>query len=170
MKQLYLKNQAEKIKLENVRKYKVDEHNFLVDEQKKAKKAKDTEAHARATTQLEKVRTDIVGIDEQLRNIAEEFNRLAPKLGKLRLDLYVFADVLYNTLIEYEEFRNKYVVNKDDDADVFTALTTAIDNITVRNGRRKLYKQPLLYGDRKVHGTLENNQGRRFSGSITRSR
>ena len=46
MKQLYLKNQAEKIKLENVRKYKVDEHNYLVDEQKKAKKAKDTEALA----------------------------------------------------------------------------------------------------------------------------
>lgn len=96
---------------------------------KKAKKAKNTEAHARATVQLGKVRTDIVGIDEQLRNNADEFNRLAHKLGKIRLDLYVFADVIYNTLIEYEEFRNKYVVNKDDDADVVTALTTAIDNI-----------------------------------------
>lgn len=129
MKQLYLKNQAEKIKLENVRKYKVDEHNFLVDEQKKLKKAKDTEAHARVTAQLEKVRTDIVGIDEQLRNNAEEFNRLAHRLGKIRLDLYVFADVIYNTLIEYEEFRNKYVVNKDDDNEVVRALTTAIDNV-----------------------------------------
>lgn len=36
MKQLYLKVQAERVKLENVRKYKVDEHNYLVDEQKKS--------------------------------------------------------------------------------------------------------------------------------------
>ena len=144
MKQLYLKNQAERVKLENVRKYKVDEHNNLVDEQKKAKKAKDTEAHANATSQLEKVRTDIINIDEQLRNNAEEFNRLAHKLGKIRLDLYVFADVIYNTLIEYEEFRNKYVVNKDDDADVVTALSTAIDNIAVQTTAQKLIKHGQL--------------------------
>ena len=71
----------------------------------------------------------VQAIYKQIDKGKEEFNRLAHRLGKIRLDLYVFADVIYNTLIEYEEFRNKYVINKDGDDDVVKALTTAIDNI-----------------------------------------
>ena len=129
MKQLYLKVQAERVKIENVLNYQRTERNFIIDEIKRAKKEKDVEAVAENKRKKEMLENNILELEAKLPSLDKEFNALAHKLGKIRLDLYVFADVIYNTLIEYEEFRNKYVINKDDDNEVVNAVNTAIDNI-----------------------------------------
>ena len=129
MKQLYLKCQQEALKLENVINFKRVERNTLIDEQKKAKKEKDTDTVADCKRRIQMAEDDILNLEVKYKETEREFEKLRHKCGKLRLDLYVFADILYNSLIEYEEFINKYVVNKDGDKDVMNAVSTAINAI-----------------------------------------
>lgn len=129
MKQLYLNIQAEAVKLENVIKFKRTERNNIIDERKRAKKEKDSEAVASANRLLQMTEQDICNLEAKHKELECDFDLLVHKLGKIRLDLYVFADVIYNTLIEYEEFRKKYVFNADEDDEVVNALNFALDNV-----------------------------------------
>lgn len=129
MKQLRLKIQAEAVKLENVINFKRTERNNIIDERKRAKKEKDADAVEECNRQLSMTEQDIANLEAKYKEVERNFYLLRHKLGKIRLDLYVFADVIYNSLIEYAEFRKKYVVNPDDDNDVVKALETALENI-----------------------------------------
>lgn len=129
MKQLYLKVQAEAVKLDNVINFKRTERNNIIDNRKKAKKDKDVDAVAQWNRQLQITEQDITNLEAKYKEVEKEFYILRHKLGKIRLDLYVFADVIYNSLIEYDEFRKKYVVNPNGDNDVVKALEIALENI-----------------------------------------
>lgn len=129
MKQLYLKIQYEAVKLSNVMDFKRKERNNLIDERKKAKKAKETEIAEDCTRKINQCDETILDLEVQYKDIERKFNELRHKCGKLRLDMYLFADILYSTLIEYESFINQYVVNKDGDNDVMNNVRQAIDHI-----------------------------------------
>lgn len=129
MKQLYLNIQREAVRIENVINFKRTERNNIIDARKQAKKDKNAEAVAEWNRQLQMTEQDLLNLESQYQEKNREFENQKHKVGKLRLDLYVFADVIYNTLIEYEDFRKKYVVNKDDDNDVVNALENAINYI-----------------------------------------
>jgi hypothetical protein len=129
MKQLRLKIQDEAVKIENVINFKRTQRNELIDAKKKAKKEKDTEAVEEYSRQIEMTNDDIIDLEAKYKECERDFDRLSHKLGKIRLDCYIFADIIYNTLLEYEEFLRNYVVNKQGDSDTTNALTTAIDNI-----------------------------------------
>lgn len=128
MNKLYLKVQAEAVKLENVINFKRLERNNIIDERKKAKKEKDADAVAEWNRQLQMTEKDLINLDAQYKEKEREFDLLRYRLGKIRLDLHIFADVMYNTLIEYKSFLQNHVVNKDGDDDTVRILERAIDN------------------------------------------
>lgn len=127
MKQLYLKEQAESVKLENVLSFKRQERNSLIDRKKAEKKAKDTESLEITKRQIVKVEQELMALESQLQKNEEQFQQKKYQLGKIRLNLYVFADVMYNSLLEYEEFTKKNVLNAQDDADTMKALHEGLD-------------------------------------------
>ena len=129
MKQLYLNIQREAVRIENVINFKRTERNNIIDERKKAKKDKNTEAVSEWNRQLQMTEQDLVDLDAKFKEKEREFEQLKHDLGKIRLDIYVMADVLYNSLIEYAEFRKKHVVNADDDKEVVNCCETALANI-----------------------------------------
>lgn len=126
MTQLYLKIQSQILTTENVIKFKRDERNNIIDEIKKFKKDKD--AVATLKTKRGKIEQELVDLEHSLSCRQADFEYLKHKMGKIRLNLYLFSDVIYNTLIEYREFLDKYVINKDDDNATFDTLTQAIDH------------------------------------------
>ena len=129
MKQLRLKIQDEAVKIENVQNYVIERKNNLVEDIKKAKKAKDADLVADLKRQYSQAEDDLLSLNIQFKECEREFDRLCHRLGKIRLDCYIFADIIYNTLLEYEEFLRNYVVNEQGDSDMTNALTTAINNI-----------------------------------------
>ena len=127
IRQLYLKIQEDAMRLENVLNFKRSERNNLLDVRKKAKKDKDADVVAECTRKINMAEQDILDMENRMRVLENEFNELQHRIGKIRLNLYIFADVIYNTLVEYKEFRDKYVINKDGDDEVVNSLQTAID-------------------------------------------
>lgn len=117
------------MKIENILKYKYTERNSLIDARKKAKKEKDADAVAKYSRLIAMADNDILSLESRQAELAREYDSLSHRLGKIRLDLYMFADIIYNSLIEYEDFRNQYVINKDGDNDVIRDLNTAINAI-----------------------------------------
>lgn len=129
MKQLYLKIQAESVKLDNVILYKRKERNDLVDAIKKAKKEKDAEQVEYLTAKRNQCDGDILSLEVRWKELEREFVDLKELCGRLRLNLYVFADIIYGALIEYKEFIEKHVINKSDDNDTIRNIEQAIDHI-----------------------------------------
>lgn len=125
MKQLYLKIQLEAVKLENVINFKRSERNRLIDERKAKKKEKDVEAVALINKELTMTEQDIINLEAKMKELDRDFETLKHRLGLLRLNNYVFADVMYNNLLEYQEFLKTYVVNED--KDMVVTLQKAID-------------------------------------------
>lgn len=129
MKQLFLKVQARAVTLENVIKHNRQSRNEWVDEKKQARKDRDEDMFAYASKQIAKLDEDLITLEAQYQECLREFHDQRHEVGKIRLDLYIFADAIYNRLIEYEEFRRLNVANPDADNDVVNALRTAIDSI-----------------------------------------
>lgn len=129
MKQLFLKVQARAITLENVIKHNRLSRNEYVDDKKQARKDRDEDAFAYASRQISKLDEDLITLEAQYQECLRQFDEQRHKVGKIRLDLYIFADAIYNRLIEYEEFRRLNVANPDADNDVVNTLRTAIDSI-----------------------------------------
>lgn len=129
MKKILLKIQVEQEKLCNVIKYKVDEKNSYVDKMKQAKKDKDLDEMAYLKKKKDMCEQDILNLQTRNIQIDKEIDILSHKMGKIRLDLTLFADILYNTLFEYKEFLQAHAVNVDGDNDTINAVDRAIDNI-----------------------------------------
>lgn len=129
MKQLYLKIQDEAIKLSNIIAFKHQEHNALIDAKKRAKKEKDDEEVAECTRKITLCKDNIIDLEARMAALDREYAELKHKCGKLRLDMYVFADVIYGTLIEYKAFIDKYVINKHGDDDIIHSVEKAIEYI-----------------------------------------
>lgn len=129
MKQLYLKCQYESEEIKEEIELREKEKNYYVEFFKRAKKSKNSEKADRYKQRKEIAEKEINDLREKRIALEKEFDRLRHLCGKLRLDLYVFADILYGTLVEYEQFLNSYVINKDGDKDVTDAVSTAINAI-----------------------------------------
>lgn len=127
MKQLYLHVQSKQVACENVLDYNRKERNALLDAKKSAKKDKDTDTVDECNRKLLMVEENILHLEAKARQLADEFEEKKHELGKIRLNLYVFADVMYNTLLEYESFLNKHVINKHDDDDTIKAIRQGLD-------------------------------------------
>lgn len=127
MKQLYLKVQRDIMSLENVHKYTCDQRNDLVTLKKKAKKEKDADTVDECNRKLQMADENLVNLTAKIQAKEAEFDKLKHQLGRIRLNCYVFADIIYNSLIEYEDFLKKYVLNAEDDSDTLSNLHKAID-------------------------------------------
>ena len=127
MKPLYLKQQQEILKLENVADYKRKARNSLIDEKKKAKKEKDEATLELINRQLTMAEQDLINIEHKVVEAKAKMRPLQMKLGKIRLDCYLYSDILYDAMIRYEEFLNTHCINND--KETLDYLRKALENI-----------------------------------------
>lgn len=126
MKSLKLKIQDDYIRLNNVKTSKMLMRNDLLDQRKVKKKNKDVDAVKELDKAISKLDDDLLTLNKSIADTEIEFEKIRHKIGKIRLNCYLFADIIYNSLIEYSAFLDKYSSERDEEIE--DTLKKAIDN------------------------------------------
>lgn len=109
---IYLKADEDLLRLTNTKHTIERRRNITIDcmnEAKRANRTPEGKAYVqRLKKEVDDLAFDIATVNRSLEQKYEEVNQLGRELATIRAEMYIFADCLYNSIMMYKNFANKY--------------------------------------------------------------